>query len=211
MMTMDLRTYVLVDRLQPQYAAFTGKRTLGMIPIVDMALLYMEVAPAAEVYRVMDIALKTTDVRPGYLNMEREYGFMEIHSEHQEAVQVAGRRALEVLGLQESDRIKPEVLSANLTTNIDPYQAQLINARNAGGLLLAYDTLCVVEVVPAAYIVLAANEAEKAAHITLVHYSSSGAYGRLFISGTESEVRQARDAAIRAIEALDGRSRQART
>ncbi len=208
---MDLRTYVLVDRLQPQYAAFTGKRTLGMIPIVDMALLYMEVAPAAEVYRVMDIALKTTDVRPGYLNMEREYGFMEIHSEHQEAVQVAGRRALEVLGLQESDRIKPEVLSANLTTNVDPYQAQLINARNAGGLLLAYDTLCVVEVVPAAYIVLAANEAEKAAHITLVHYSSSGAYGRLFISGTESEVRQARDAAIRAIEALDGRSRQART
>jgi ethanolamine utilization microcompartment shell protein EutL len=211
MMTMDLRTYVLVDRLQPQYAAFTGKRTLGMIPIVDMALLYMEVAPAAEVYRVMDIALKTTDVRPGYLNMEREYGFMEIHSEHQEAVQVAGRRALEVLGLQESDRIKPEVLSANLTTNVDPYQAQLINARNAGGLLLAYDTLCVVEVVPAAYIVLAANEAEKAAHITLVHYSSSGAYGRLFISGTESEVRQARDAAVRAVEALDGRSRQART
>jgi ethanolamine utilization microcompartment shell protein EutL len=209
MMTMDLRTYILVDRLQPQYAAFTGKRTLGMIPIVDMALLYMEVSPAAEVYRVMDIALKTTDVRPGYLNMGREYGFMEIHSEHQEAVQVAGRRALEVLGLQESDRIKPEVLSANLTTNIDPYQAQLINARNAGGLLLAYDTLCVVEVVPAAYIVLAANEAEKAAHITLLHYSSSGAYGRLFISGTESEVRQARDAAVRAIEALAGRSRQA--
>jgi ethanolamine utilization microcompartment shell protein EutL len=211
MMTMDLRTYILVDRLQPQYAAFTGKRTLGMIPIVDMALLYMEVSPAAEVYRMMDIALKTTDVRPGYLNMGREYGFMEIHSEHQEAVQVAGRRALEVLGLQESDRIKPEVLSANLTTNVDPYQAQLINARNAGGLLLAYDTLCVVEVVPAAYIVLAANEAEKAAHITLVHYSSSGAYGRLFISGTESEVRQARDAAVRAVEALDGRSRQART
>jgi ethanolamine utilization microcompartment shell protein EutL len=211
MMTMDLRTYVLVDRLQPQYAAFTGKRTLGMIPIVDMALLYMEVSPAAEVYRVMDIALKTTDVRPGYLNMGREYGFMEIHSEHQEAVQVAGRRALEVLGLQESDRIKPEVLSANLTTNIDPYQAQLINARNAGGLLLAYDTLCVVEVVPAAYIVLAANEAEKAAHITLLHYSSSGAYGRLFISGTESEVRQARDAAVRAIEALGGRSGQAQT
>ena len=204
---MELRTYVLVDRLQPQYAAFTGKQTLGMIPIVDMALLYMEVSPAAEVYRVMDIALKTTDVRPGYLNMGREFGFMEIHSEHQEAVQVAGRRALEMLDLQESDRIKPQVLSANLTTNIDPYQAQLINARNAGGLLLAYDTLCVVEVVPAAYIVLAANEAEKAAHITLMHYSSSGAYGRLFISGTESEVRQARDAAVRAIEALDGRSR----
>lgn len=204
---MELRTYVMVDRLQPQYAAFTGKQTLGMIPIVDMALLYIEVKPSAEVYRVMDIALKTTEVRPGYLNMDREFGFMEIHSEHQEAVQVAGSRALEVLGLQETDRIKPQVLSANLTTNIDPYQAQLINARNAGGLLLAYDTLCVIEVVPAAYIVLAANEAEKASHITLLHYSSSGAYGRLFISGTESEVLQARDAAVRAIEALEGRTK----
>jgi ethanolamine utilization microcompartment shell protein EutL len=203
---MELRTYVLVDRLQPQYAAFTGKRTLGMIPIVDMALLYVEVSPAAEVYQVMDIALKTTDVRPGYLNMGREYGFMEVHSEHQEAVQVAGGRVLDVLELQQSDRIKPQVLSSNLTTNIDPYQAQLINARSAGGLLLAFDTLCVIEVWPAAYIVLAANEAEKAANITLVHYTSSGAYGRLFISGTESSVRQARDAAVQAVEALEGRA-----
>jgi ethanolamine utilization microcompartment shell protein EutL len=204
-MNMQLRTYVLVDRLQPQYAAFTGKRTLGMIPVEDMALLYVEVSPAAEVYSVMDIALKTTDVRPGYLNMGREYGFMEIHSYHQEAVLEAGRRVLEAMNLQESDRLKPRVLSSNLTTGIDPYQAQLINARNAGGLLLAHQTLCVIEVVPAAYIVLAANEAEKAANITLMHYTSSGAYGRLFISGTESDVRQARDAAVQAVEALTGR------
>lgn len=203
-MAMKLRTYVLVDRLQPQYAAFTGKRTLGMIPVEDMALLYMEVAPAAEIYRVMDIALKTTEVRPGYLNMDREFGFMEIHSEHQEAVLVAGRRVLEVLELQESDRIKPRVLSSNLTTSIDPYQAQLINARSDGGLLLSRQTLCVIEVAPAAYIVLAANEAEKAANITLMHYTSSGATGRLFICGTESEVRTARDAAVTAVEALPG-------
>jgi len=202
---MQLRTYVFVDSLQPQYAAFTGKQTLGMIPVEGMALLYVEVSPAAEVYRVMDVALKTTDVSPGYLNMGREYGFMEIHAYHQEAVLEAGRRSLQTLDLQESDRLKPSVLSANLTTSIDPYQAQLINARNSGGLLLAWQTLCVIEVVPAAYIVLAANEAEKAANITLLHYSSSGAYGRLFISGTESDVQQARDAAVQAIESLPGR------
>lgn len=202
---MQLRTYVLIDRMQPQYAAFTGKRTIGMIPVEGDAQIYMEISPAAEVYKVMDTALKTTDVRPGVLNMGREYGFLEIHSNHQEAVQYTGGKALESLGLQESDRLKPRVLSANLTSGIDPYEAQLINAGNSGGLVLAYQTFCVIEVVPAAYIVLAANEAEKAAAITLNHYSSSGAYGRLMISGTESVVMQSRDAAIAAIEALDGR------
>jgi ethanolamine utilization microcompartment shell protein EutL len=179
-----------------------------MIPIEGDAQIYIEISPAAEVYKVMDIALKTTDVHPGYLNMGREYGFLEIHSNHQEAVQYTGDKILESMDLAEKDRIKPQVLSANLTTSIHPYEAQLINARNAGGLILAYQTLCVMEVVPAAYIVLAANEAEKAAGITLNHYTSNGAYGRLMISGSESAVRQSRDAAISAIESLDGRSRK---
>ncbi len=204
---MQLRTYVMVDRMQPQYAAFTGKRTIGMIPIEGDAQIYMEISPAAEVYKVMDLALKTTNVHPGYLNMDRDYGFLEIHSNHQEAIQYTGGVVLESLGLTEADRLKPRVVSANLTTSIHPYEAQLINARNDGSLILAYQTICVIEVVPAAYIVLAANEAEKAAGITLNHYTSSGSYGRLMISGTESAVRQSRDAAIHAIEALEGRSK----
>jgi len=204
---LQLRTYVLVDNMQPQFAAFTGKRTLGMIPVEGDAQLYIEIAPAAEVYQVMDVALKTTEVQPGYLNMGREYGFLEIHSSHQEAVQYTGKKALESLGLTETDRLKPKVLSSNMTSGIHPHEAQLINARNAGGLVLAYETFCVLEVVPAAYIVLAANEAEKAAHITLNHYTSSGAYGRLMISGTESAIRQSRDAAVAAIESLEGRDK----
>ncbi len=202
---MQLRTYVMIDRMQPQYAAFTGKRTMGMIPIEGDAQLYIEISPAAEVYKVMDSALKTMDVKPAVLSMGREYGFMEIHSAHQEAVQYTGQKALESMGLVETDRLKPQVLSANMTTGIDPYQAQLLNVTNAGGLVLARQTLCVIEVRPAAYIVLAANEAEKAAHITLNNYSSSGLFGRLMISGTESAVSQSRDAAIAAIEALEGR------
>ncbi|HKJ27168.1 MAG TPA: BMC domain-containing protein [Anaerolineales bacterium] len=204
---MELRTFVMIDRMQPQYAAFTGKRTLGMIPVEGDAQIYMEISPAAEVYKVMDIALKTTSVQPGYLNMGRQFGFLEIHSNHQEAVQYTGEKALESLGLTETDRMTPQVLSSNLTTNIHPYEAQLINARNAGGLILAFQTLCVIEVIPAAYIVLAANEAEKAANITLNHYTSSGATGRLMISGTESAVRQSRDAAIQAVEAIEGRKK----
>ncbi len=204
---MQLRTYLLIDRMQPQYGALTGKLMQGEVPVEGMAEVYIETAPAADIYRVMDIALKTTEIRAGALAVEREYGSLEIHSRHQEAVQVAGRQALEVLGMTESDRLKPEILSALMITNVDPFEAQLINRASSGGLLLAGQTLCVLEVLPAAYIVLAANEAEKAANITLVHYNSRGRSGRLYISGTEAEVKQARDAAVKAIEALPGRAK----
>jgi ethanolamine utilization microcompartment shell protein EutL len=193
--------------MQPQYGALTGKTMQGEIPVEGMAEIYIETAPASDIYKVMDIALKTTDVRAGALAVEREYGSLEIHSRHQESVLVAGRQALEVLGLTENDRMKPEILSSLLISNVDAFQAQLINRTSFGGLLLAGQTLCVLEVLPAAYIVLAANEAEKAANITLVNYTPRGRSGRLYFSGTDSEVRQARDAAIKAIEALPGRAK----
>jgi hypothetical protein len=179
----------------------------GEIPVEGMSEIYIETAPASDIYKVMDIALKTTDVRAGALAVEREYGSLEIHSRHQESVKVAGRQALEVLGLTENDRMKPEILSSLLISNVDAFQAQLINRTSFGGLLLAGQTLCVLEVLPAAYIVLAANEAEKAANITLVNYTPRGRSGRLYFSGTDAEVRQARDAAIKAIEALPGRTK----
>jgi ethanolamine utilization microcompartment shell protein EutL len=204
---MQLRTYLLIDQMQPQYGALTGKTMQGEIPVEGMAEVYIETAPASDIYKVMDIALKTMDVRAGALAVEREYGSLEIHSYHQESVQVAGRQALEALGLMESDRLKPEILSSLLISNVDAFQAQLINRTSFGGLLLARQTLCVLEVLPAAYIVLAANEAEKAANITLVNYTPRGRSGRLYFSGTDAEVRQARDAAIRAIEALPGRTK----
>jgi ethanolamine utilization microcompartment shell protein EutL len=206
-MAMQLRTYLLIDRMQPQYGALTGKIMQGEIPVEGMAEVYIETAPASDIYRVMDIALKTMDVRAGALAVEREYGSLEIHSYHQEAVQVAGRQALEALKLTESDRLKPEILSSLMISNVDAFQAQLINRTSFGGLLLAGQTLCVLEVMPAAYIVLAANEAEKAANITLVNYTSRGRSGRLYLSGTEAEVRQARDAAVKTIETLPGRTK----
>ena len=204
---MQLRTYLLIDQMQPQYGALTGKTMQGEIPVEGMAEIYIETAPASDIYKVMDIALKTMEVRAGALAVEREYGSLEIHSRHQESVKVAGHQALDSLGLSENDRLKPEILSAILISNVDAFQAQLINRTSFGGLLLAGQTLCVLEVLPAAYIVLAANEAEKAANITLVNYTPRGRSGRLYFSGTDAEVRQARDAAIKAIEALPGRSK----
>jgi ethanolamine utilization microcompartment shell protein EutL len=201
---MELRTYILIDSMQPQYASLTGVLLEGDVPVVGMAEVFMELAPASDVYEVLDTALKTTDVRPGMLRVEREYGTFEIHSAFQEAVQVAGRTALSRFGITESDRKKPEVVSVKMVSNIDAYQAQLVNKTSKGGLLLAGQTLCVMEVSPAAYVMLAANEAEKAAAITLVHYQPSGRYGRLYIAGTDSQVVVGRDAAIQAIKGLSG-------
>ncbi len=204
---MELRTYILIDSMQPQYAALTGMLQKGDVPVEEMAELYVELAPASEVYEFLDVALKTTDVRPGTLSVEREFGSLEIHAPFQEAVRVAGREALAHFNLSEQDRTKPEVAAIKMITNVDAYEAQLVNQSSRGGLLLRGQTLCVLEVAPASYVMLAANEAEKAAHITLVHYSSTGRFGRLYISGTESEVNVARDAAIKAIKSLTGRSK----
>ena len=164
----------------------------------------MELAPASDVYEVLDAALKATDVRPGLLRVEREYGTFEIHGFFQQNVQVAGSAALARFNMTENDRIKPEIVSVKMVTNVDAHEAQLVNQTSRGSLLLRGQTLCVIEVAPAAYVMLAANEAEKSANINLVHYQPSGRYGRLYIAGTESEVKMGRDAAIQAVNALSG-------
>jgi hypothetical protein len=202
---MDLRTYVLVDAMQPQYAALTGVLLQGDVPVEGMAEVFMELAPASDVYEMLDAALKTSEVRPGLLRVEREYGSLEIHAFFQEAVQVAGREALRCFGMTEADRVKPEVVAVKTVSNVDAYQAQLVNQTSRGSLLLKGQTLCVIEVQPAAYVVLAANEAEKAANITLVHYSPSGRFGRLYISGADSAVKVATDAAVQAVNSLPGK------
>ncbi len=204
---MELRTFILIDSMQPQYAALTGVLLRGDVPVEGMAEVFMEMAPASDAYEMLDAALKTTEVRPGQLTVEREYGSLEIHSFFQEAVRVAGQQALARFNLSEQDRQKPQVVSVKMVTDVDAWEAQLVNQASRGGLLLRGQTLCVIEVVPASYVMLAANEAEKAAHVTLVHYQPSGRFGRLYLGGTDSEIKCARDAAIWSINSLDGRTR----
>ena len=204
---MELRTYILIDAMQPQYAALTGVLLQGDVPVEGMAEIFIELAPASDVYEVLDVAVKTSEVRPGLLRVEREFGTLEIHGFFQEAVQVAGREALARFKLSEQDRWKPDVVSVKMVSNVDAYEEQLVNRTSRGGLLLKGQTLCVIEVTPAAYVMLAANEAEKAANITLVHYQPSGRYGRLYIAGTDSEGKVARDAAVQAVSSLSGQTK----
>lgn len=201
----QLRAYCFLDRMQPQYGAFVGTVTQGDLPVEGMASLYVEMAPGNEVFRVVDIAVKATEVKPGAQIVEREFGMFEIHSHSQAAVIEAGRMVLAQLGLAESDRLKPAVASTQMITNVDPYQAQLLNRFTKGSMLVAGETLLVLECAPAAYINLAVNEAEKRANIKLIHVASVGRFGRMWMSGSEAEILTAKTAAINALEALDGR------
>lgn len=200
----SLRVYCYLDRMQSEVAAFVGTITQGDLPVEGMASLYVEMSPGNEVFRIVDIAVKATEAKPGAQVVEREFGMFEVHSLNQAAVLESGAIVLERLGLVKEDRIKPSVISSNLITNVDPYQAQLLNRWRRGSMLVASETLFVLEVAPAAYIMLAANEAEKKTNVKIIHIASVGRFGRMWMSGTESEMVTARDAAIQAIESVDG-------
>lgn len=199
----QLRAYVLIDNMQPQYAAFLGTVARGDVPVSGMSELFLELAPGSEVYGMLDIALKATDVRTSFQDVEREFGMIELHAPTVDIVKQAGWAILEKFGLSEGDRIKPQVVSAKIINNITPYQAQLINRFRQGSLLVPSESLFIMEVEPAVYVTYATNEAEKNANIKLIHFDPVGKYGRLYIAGNESQVKTAMEAAIGAIDSIN--------
>ncbi|MBW1667807.1 MAG: BMC domain-containing protein [Deltaproteobacteria bacterium] len=197
----QLRTYAFIDSMQPQFAAFLGSELNGDVALANMAELWMELAPGSEVYNLLDGALKSSDAKPGLQMVEREFGVLEIHSFSVDSVKDAGSAILNACGLDISERLKPSVVSSKIIDKVNPYQAQQINKTRKGNLLLPGQSLLVLEVEPAAYIVVAANEAEKSSDIQLVHFNPFGRFGRLFLAGTESEIRSALEASMAAVEA----------
>ena len=201
----SMRAYAYIDSMQPEFAAYVGATVQGSPPVAGMAELWIEVAPANEAFRLMDVALKAADVQPATQYIEREFGLLELHSWSQSEVKAAAEAIFAVTGLTEDDRVRPKLASQQVVTNVDPFQAQLINKMRRGSLLVPGQTLLIMEVEPAAYITLAANEAEKAANISQVYITNVGRFGRYYAAGTESEIEAARASAIAAIEASAAR------
>lgn len=205
-MGIELRSYVYIDNFQPQHAAFVGTVSVGFLPLPGDASLWVEVSPGLEVNRLMDVAMKAAVVRPGVLFVERLYGLLEIHASNQGEVKASGRAILDALGAKPSDSLKPRIVSNQIIRNIDAHHAQLINRSCRGMMITAGQTLYVFEVQPAAYASLAANEAEKAALINILHVTSVGSFGRLYLGGNERDILAAASAVIGCIENIQGRS-----
>jgi ethanolamine utilization microcompartment shell protein EutS len=201
----ELRCYVFIDSLQPQFASFLGTVAQGFLPVPGQASLFVEVAPGMDIMHVTDVALKATDVRPGMLIIERLYGMLEIHSDSQADVREAGRAILKALNLNEEDRIKPEIASSQVIRNIHEFHTQLINRTRHGDLILPGQSLHVLEVAPAGYAAIAANEAEKAAHVNILEVRAFGSFGRVYLGGEERDIDVAYRAAEQAIHDVAGR------
>jgi len=201
----DLRSYVFIDSLQPQHAAFVGTVAKGFLPTRHQASLMIEVSPGIAINSLTDIAVKATGVKPGMQIVERLYGLLEIHHDEQGEVRRAGEAILKEIGKTEEDRIQPEVLSSTVIRHLDDRQTQLINRVRHGNMIVAGQSLYVLEVQPAANAALAANEAEKAAHIKVLEITSFGSFGRVYLAGEDRDIDVARPAAEAALKALKGR------
>ncbi|AHJ28831.1 hypothetical protein PN465_02690 [Nodularia spumigena CS-584] len=204
-MGIELRSFVFLDNLQPQHAAYMGTVSQGFLPLPGDTSLWIEISPGIEINRITDIALKSASVRPGVQIVERLYGLLEIHSSSQGETRAAGQAILAALGVEKEDGLKPRVVSNQIIRNIDAYQTQLINRTRRGQLILAGETLYVLEVQPAAYAALAANEAEKAAAINILEVQAVGSFGRLYLGGAEQDILAGAEGALTAIENVAGR------
>lgn len=201
----DLRSYVFLDSLQGQHAAFLGTVMQGFLPLPGDASLWVEISPGIEINRITDVAVKATSVRPGMQVVERLYGLLEVHSPSQADVLAAGAAILEALGLREADRWRPRVLSSQVIHNVDAHHAQLINRMRHGHMILARQSLFVLEVEPAAYAAIAANEAEKHAAVNVLEVRAFGSFGRIYLGGEERDIIAGARAAVGAIEAVTGK------
>ncbi|HNZ24321.1 MAG TPA: hypothetical protein PLJ27_24255 [Polyangiaceae bacterium] len=201
----DLRSYVFLDSLQPQHAAFLGTVAKGFLPTRYQASLFIEVSPGIAVNRLTDIAVKSTGVKPGMQIVERLYGLLEIHHDTQAEVRRAGEAILAEMGKKENDRIKPKLLTSQVIRHLDDRQTQLINRVRHGHMIVAGQSLYVLECTPAANAALAANEAEKAANIHVLEITSFGSFGRLYLAGRDRDIDVAWPVAEKALE-LEGRA-----
>jgi ethanolamine utilization microcompartment shell protein EutL len=201
----QLRAFVFLDSLQPQLAAHICTTCRGYFPVPYVASLFIEVAPGMAIHRVIDTALKGTAVQPATLVVERAFGMLEVHHEDKGEVRSAGDAMLAHLDAREQDRVKPKVVSNTIIRAIEPMHAMIIDKIRFGSLIEPGQSLFIMETEPAAYAVLAANEAEKAANVRLIDVTPFGAFGRLYMAGTESEVDSAAAAATAAINAISGK------
>jgi len=205
----ELRVYLAIGDLQPQFAAYMGTptRARGYPPLAGQHALIMEVAPGLMIERVIDIALKADpELEPGILFVERQFGILELHGDDAGALQKVGRAILKGIGLTEGDQLRPRILYSDVIEDISDQHAVIINRNRQASMILPGQTLLVCEMVPALYAAIAANEAEKAAPgLTLVDVGMIGAAGRIYLAGETADVLAARDRIGEVLGAIGGR------
>jgi hypothetical protein len=200
----DLRAYIFLDRLQPQVAGLLGAAAPGAAPEAGEAALLVEIAPGLIIHRLLDTALKATSCRPAFKEVEREYGLMILHDPDQGQVMAAGDAILDYLGLTVEERLRPHITVNEVVRGVEPDHTRWLNRGRGGSLVEPGESLFLLETRPAACLALSANEAEKMTSIKVIELNTLGAYGRLMLSGAESEIDSAAQAAVSVLESMSG-------
>lgn len=201
----ELRAFAIIDQIQKQFAGYIGSTALGYYPVAGQSAFFVEIAPGIEINSITNVVLKRADVKPGAMVVERTFGMLEVHGDSPEDVREAADAVLEYVGMKEHDRIKPKILASDTIDRMVPHMTQIVNRFRAASMVLEDDTLYVMEMAPAGYAGYAANEAEKAADIKLIHVTVFGASGKVYLAGERSDVLAAREAAESALLAIEGR------
>ncbi len=199
----ELRTFIFIDQMQPQLAQFIAKDNRVYDPSEFDAALLLELAPAMEIHRMIDLALKSTKVRLGSVVTERHFGLMQVQHSDQGEVIEAGEAVLRQAGLKESDRSPVKIVTNMVIRGVEQDHAIFFTGTSKGYMVLADESVFILETTPAAYLTLACNEALKAAQVKLITVRPFGATGRLVMSGPESEIDSAAEAAIASLQALN--------
>jgi ethanolamine utilization microcompartment shell protein EutL len=199
----QLRAYVFIDSLQPQLAQYMAKTNKVYDPREHDAALFLEIAPAMEIHSKIDQALKATKVRLGSMVTERVFGMMQVHHADQGEVRAAGEAVLAASNLKVNDRAPCTILQNKIIRSVEQDHAISFTGTSRGNMVVAGESILILETTPAAYLTLAANEALKAARVKLVTIRPFGATGRLVLAGPESEIDSAAAAALASLERLN--------
>ena len=195
----DLRSCIFIDKLQPQTMCYLGTFVRGSLPRTNMAAQIIEIAPGLDIEALTDTVLKSAEVRAGFLVVERQFGTLQFHAYSTAEVQAGAEAALAAMGKRRGEAETPKIMASKIVTRVDDQHAFLMNRNKTGSMVLGGESVYLLECQPAAYAILACNEAEKAADIKVIDMRMFGANGRLYLAGTEADVRNARDAAERAL------------
>ena len=170
-----LRTYVYIDSLQPQLAEYIASVSQGFHPVPGNSCLWIEVSPGMAIHRYTDIALKATRVNLAQQVVERAFGSMVIHHRDQSDVKEAGEVLLSSFEAEHLEgRQKCTVTWSEIITGMTSDHTVLINRQDRrGSMMLPGESMFILETEPAGYIVYAANQAEKAANITIIDVKES--------------------------------------
>ncbi len=207
----ELRVYLKIEQLRRQFAAYMGSPTRGRgyVPLEGMHSLIIEIAPALAIHRVIDLALKSVpEAEPGMLYVERQYGILELHSLDEAHLDAAGEAVLKGIGAKATDQLRPHVLYTDIVEAVTDQHAVILNRNRDASMILPDESLLLVEMQPALFAAVAANEAERVAPgLTLVDCQMIGASGRVFLSGKTADAETARDHILKTLEAVEGREK----